>query len=246
MIRLGVAVGLGAVVGCGIVSAGETAPALQDSIGVYRQLAAGHAMPPCAAHTEVVTAVAPDPQAPLDAAYDEASGQLQIRYRMAFNQVTEGWNWHPEAKLDAADYYRYKFLPLGSVTEPRPAYRGEDKLGEPQTMRVEWRYDYFFAFDNLYDFYPRAVDDDAGFAVTVAVSAATARRLIGGDLRMALRGRLAAQCLSESTTFWKAIHARPVDFTLKKRYLIGQLDEVLFVDRASGQLLARSVRLGAP
>lgn len=213
---------------------------------MYRQLAAGAAVPPCAPQTAVVIAVAPDPQAPLDAAYDETSGQLQIRYRMAFNQVTEGWNWHPEATLDAADYYRYKFLPLGSVNEPRPAYRGEDKLGEPQTMRVEWRYDYFFAFDNLYDFYPRAVDDDAGFAAAVAVSAATARRLIDGDLRMALRGRLDAQCLSESTTFWKAIHARPVDFTLKKRYLIGQLDEVLFLDRASGQLLARSVRRRAP
>jgi hypothetical protein len=73
----------------------------------------------------------------------------------------------------------------------------------------------------------------------VDVSVADAARLAGGDLRMALRGRLRADCLSESTTFWKATLSQPVDFTLKKRYLIGQLEEVIFYDQASGKVLAR-------
>jgi len=66
-----------------------------------------------------------------------------------------------------------------------------------------------------------------------------ATRLIGGDLRMAVRGILRSDCLAESTTFWKATASAPVDFTLKKRYLIGQLDEVWYYDAASGQVLAR-------
>ncbi len=45
--------------------------------------------------------------------------------------------------------------------------------------------------------------------------------------------------ISESTTFWKATHGRPVDFTLKKRYLVGHLDEIDFVDTASGKVLCR-------
>ena len=44
---------------------------------------------------------------------------------------------------------------------------------------------------------------DAGFVVDVPATEADARRLAGGDLRMGLRGRLAADCLSDSTTFWK-------------------------------------------
>lgn len=56
---------------------------------------------------------------------------------------------------------------------------------------------------------------------------------------MSLHGRLRADCLSESTTFWKAVPSAPVDFTLKKRYLIGQLEEVRFYDATSGKVLAR-------
>jgi len=50
---------------------------------------------------------------------------------------------------------------------------------------------------------------------------------------------LVEPCLSESTTFWKATHARPEDFTLKKRYLLGVLEEVVFYDRRGGEILAR-------
>ncbi len=175
----------------------------------------------------------------VEAVFDPASGRLRMLYRMAFNQLTEGWNWHPEAIANDEDYYRFKFLPVKSVIEERPGYRFEDKIGEPQDMRVRWRYDYFFAFDNLYDFYPRMADDDAGFAADVSVTASEAERLANGDLRMALRGRLTQHCLSDSTTFWKATFSNPVDFTLKKRYLIGTLDEILFYDGATQRILAR-------
>ena len=56
---------------------------------------------------------------------------------------------------------------------------------------------------------------------------------------MAIGVRLAKDCLSDSTTFWKATSATPVDFTLKKRYLIGRLAAVWFYDAASGRMLAR-------
>jgi hypothetical protein len=175
----------------------------------------------------------------LQLAFDPTGGRLLIRYPMAFNQLTEGWSWRPQANPDSEDYYRFKYLPLASTEEERQPYRYEDKIGEPQDIQVRWRYDYFLAFDNLYDFYPRSPDDDAGFVAHVQMSPDTAERLIRGDMRMAVRGRFAAPCISESTTFWKATHARPVDFTLKKRYLIGSLDEVIYYDGASRTILAR-------
>ena len=70
-------------------------------------------------------------------------------------------------------------------------------------------------------------------------SAHHAARLTGGDLRMAVRARLAADCVSSSTTFWKATAARPVDFTLKKRYLVGRIVDVWFYDAASGSVVAQ-------
>lgn len=73
------------------------------------------------------------------------------------------------------------------------------------------------------------------------VSAADAERLAGGDLRIALRGHMLADCQSDSTTFWKAVPSQPRDFTLKKRYLTGTLDEILFYDQASQRVLARVV-----
>ena len=92
-----------------------------------------------------------------------AGERAQVRYRMAFNQIAEGWSWRPLADPAVDDYYRYKFLPLQSVAVERGEYAHEDKIGVTQQMKVSWRYDYFLAFDNLYDFYPRVVDDDAGF-----------------------------------------------------------------------------------
>jgi hypothetical protein len=37
----------------------------------------------------------------------------------------------------------------------------------------------------------------------------------------------------------KATPSQPRDFTLKKLYLIGTLEEILFYDEASGKVLAR-------
>lgn len=171
--------------------------------------------------------------------YDSAAGVLEVRYAMAFNQLTEGWSWQPGANPDTEDYYRFKFLPLGSRPEARGEYQGEDKLGEPQKMKVEWRYDYFLAFDNLYDFYPRVVDDEAGFVARIAASPDEADQLQApGRLKLLAVARLVSPYVAESTTFWKADHAQPRDFTLKKRYLVGIVDEIRFQDGVSGRLLA--------
>ena len=158
--------------------------------------------------------------------------RAEARYRMAFNQIAEGWSWQPLADPAVDDYYRYKFLPLQSVAVERGEYVHEDKIGVTQQMKVTWRYDYFLAFDNLYDFYPRGVDDDAGFSADLPVGAAV-------NLGMRVRTRLIEPVISESTTFWKATHAKPTDFTLKKRYLIGVLDEVHFVDTKSDSIHCR-------
>jgi hypothetical protein len=173
-----------------------------------------------------------------DLAYDAVSGQLQVRYRMQFNQLTEGWNWHPLAPMAGDDYYRYKYLPLGGIDESRGDYVAEDKIGSPQTMHVQWHTDYFFAFDNPYEFFVRSTDDDAGFAASIPMGSEQARRLAQGNLAIALRGRLQAECVAASSTFWKATSARPVDYTLKKRYLIGRLERLWFFDNATGEVLA--------
>ena len=178
----------------------------------------------------------------IETSFDPGVGRLRALYRMAFNQVTEGWNWHPEATPGKDDYYVFKYVPLQTTAEERSGYRGEDKIGTPQDFAVRWRYDYFFAFDNPYDFYAPGSDDDAGFAAEFVVPAADGERLAAGDLRIALRVRLAPPCTSDSTTFWKATYSRPVDFTLKKRYLLGKLDEVLFWDATTQRVLARLPR----
>jgi hypothetical protein len=223
------------------LAADDALPPLQDAGAEYARRAAAPDPSParCTQGETVTLAVALGEGLPLDTAYDAASGRLRILYRMAFNQLTEGWNWHPLAAAAGGDYYVFKYLPLGSSSEERGSYRAEDKIGTPQEFRVQWRTDHFFAFDNPYDFYPRTTDDDAGFTAEIALPAAAAERLARGDLRMALSVRLAANCLSDSTTFWKATSARPVDLTLKKRYLVGVLDEVWFHDAATGRILAR-------
>ena len=154
---------------------------------------------------------------------------------MAFNQIAEGWSWRPLADPAVDDYYRYKFLPLQSVAVERGEYAHEDKIGVTQQMKVSWRYDYFLAFDNLYDFYPRAVDDDAGFSADLPAD-------VAAHLGMRALARLIEPVISESTTFWKATYGKPTDFTLKKRYLMGALDEVDFVDTRDGEPSAASCR----
>lgn len=158
--------------------------------------------------------------------------RIDVLYRMAFNQIAEGWSWQPLADPAVDDYYRFKFLPLQSVADERGEYAGEDKIGTPQQMKISWRYDYFLAFENLYDFYPRSVDDDAGFSANLPAS-------VAGRLGMRARARLVEPVVSESTTFWKATYGKPTDFTLKKRYLVGKLEEVAFIDSASGEVLCR-------
>jgi hypothetical protein len=162
----------------------------------------------------------------------ETEGRIDVHYTMAFNQIAEGWSWQPLADPAVEDYYRFKYLPLQSVVVERGEYAGEDKIGTTQQMKVSWRYDYFLAFDNLYDFYPRVVDDDAGFSADLPAA-------LAGRVGMRARARLVEPVISESTTFWKAIHARPTDFTLKKRYLVGKLEAVDFIDTASGEVLCR-------
>lgn len=178
----------------------------------------------------------------LRSSYDTAAGRLHVLYRMDANQVTEGWSWRPEAKPDEADYYRFKFLPLGRhEIQQGPAYTHEDLPGRPLLVRPIWRYHYYFAFDNPYDFYARpTIEDDSGFAADVAMSPERASRLMeSGRLRLVARGHWMPPFLAESSTFWKATDGRPDDVTMKNRYFIGRLDELLFVDSASGEVLAR-------
>ena len=222
----------------GLLSLLPLSAAAVDAVAEYARRAALPANERCAGNS-IELPVTLSQEALVDTAYDTATGRLRILYRMQFNDLTEGRNWHPDIAAAGGDYYTFKYLPIASTTEDRGSYRAEDKIGAPQEFRIRWRYDYFFVFDNPYDFYARDAGDDAGFVVDVPATEADARRLAGGELRMGLRGRLAADCLSDSTTFWKSTFATPVDFTLKKRYLIGKLVEVFFLDAASGKLLAR-------
>jgi len=166
--------------------------------------------------------------------HEVANGRMAVRYRMAFNQIAEGWSWRPLADPAVDDYYAYKFLPLQSVISERAGYTHEDKIGVPQQVSVRWRYDYFLAFANLYDFYPRRADDEAGFSADLPAA-------VGGHVGIRAKVRLIAPVVSESTTFYKATYTQPTDFTLKKRYLVGELLEIDFVDSGSGEILCRIV-----
>lgn len=162
---------------------------------------------------------------------DDVGGRRIARYRMGFNNIAEGWSWQPEIAIAGGDYYRYKFLPLGSTLEEHGERAGWGPLGGEFKAPVRWRFDYFAAFDNAHEFYPRDDDADGGFSVTLPEDA----RL---PLRMEIRLRLVRPPTSESTTYWRAISGRPVEMTLKNRYFLGRLDSVSFLD-ASGRLLAR-------
>lgn len=171
---------------------------------------------------------------------DAATGHARALYRMAFNNIAEGWSWEPLSSPDSADYYRFKFLPLKSVFEEK-ALPQEVELYPGKKLEVKnlWRYDYFLAFENLYDFYPRQVDDDAGFSATFKTAAG--EKLDQEHVGMLALGRLRPPYHSESNTFWKADFADPVDYTLRKRYFIVELQEIRFFDTISGKVLA-SVR----
>lgn len=201
-------------------------PAAQQFERLAASIAGGGALP-----VGQVVEVDIDPESlPAIVAEPDATGAT-LRYPMAFNNIAEGWSWQPLADPAVEDYYRYKFLPLQSVTVDKGEYDGEDKIGVTQHRHITWRYDYFLAFENLYDFYPRTGDDDAGFTAHVAAGKA-------GRVGLRAVAHLAEPCLSESNTFWKATYGKPTDFSLKKRYLVGVLDEIRFVDRDSGEVLA--------
>ena len=60
---------------------------------------------------------------------DTTERGVELRYRMAFNNIAEGWSWQPGTDPQVADYYRFKYLPLQSVAEERGEYQAEDKIG---------------------------------------------------------------------------------------------------------------------
>ena len=64
-------------------------------------------------------------------------------------------------------------------------------------MKVNWRYDYFLAFENLYDFYARTADDDAGFSANLPSA-------LAGHVGLRAIARLVEPVISESATCWKA------------------------------------------
>lgn len=174
--------------------------------------------------------------------HDAAAGRLSVRYRMNFNQVAEGWSWQPQANPADTDYYRYKFLPLGSRERQQGApYVQEDLPGRTREVKRIWHFDYFLAFDNPYDFFARpTLDDDAGFVGEIAVTAAQAQEFMKpGRLALLAWAHWQTPKYAESTTFWKATDGKPVDLTLKNRYLIGKLDELWIVDNADARVLAK-------
>ena len=116
--------------------------------------------------------------------YNAASGRLELRYNMVFNQIAEGWSWDEMADPDQRDYYRFKFLPLGFETASRHAPEVVELYpGKTVEVKNRWRYEYFLAFDNLYDFYERKVDDDAGFGAAVVDASRGSETADGGQDR---------------------------------------------------------------
>lgn len=148
-------------------------------------------------------------------------GRQRLIYRMGRNDVTEGWNWHPEADPAREDYYRYKLLPLGQREfETAPSHIEHDAAYGDFTVSHRRRDMYYIAFDNPYDFYPRN-DADDGFSVVVPAGSEPRFQLVA-------RGRYAAPQRSESNTYWRAIPAQPVDLWMKNRYFMGRLETVWF------------------
>lgn len=159
------------------------------------------------------------------------AGKRRWTYPMRHNQITEGWNWHPESARRGGDYYEYSYLTLSSRDEWRADYVSEDKVGEPQNFRVHWRYDYFLGIANAPRFAADNDDDDAGYEFDLPASVDAAQMQLIATLR------ISGPCTAESTTFWKATHAHPEDFTLKKRYLLGRLER-LELTGAAGTFVA--------
>ncbi len=161
---------------------------------------------------------------------DSPGNSPQLHYPMRYNDIAEGWSWPETPAQQGMDYFRFKYFPLGSETEERGSYQQEDKIGEPQQMRVRWRYDYFLAFPNLASFIaPGSEEPDL---------VSPAAQVPPEAVKLRAHACLTAPVTRESTTFWKATHGSPVDFTLKKRYLTGLLQRIEFIDGRNGQTIA--------
>lgn len=164
-------------------------------------------------------------------------GRQRLVYRMGRNDVTEGWNWHPEADREREDYYHYKLFPLGQHEfETAPSHIEHDAAYGDFTVSHRRRDMYYIAFDNPYDFYPRNNADD-GFSVVVPAGSVPPEPP-APLVQLVARGRYAAPYRSESNTYWRAIPAQPVDLWMKNRYFMGKL-ETLWFCTPEGRILGK-------
>jgi hypothetical protein len=209
---------------CAALGAGDIAAS-------YRQLAEWPAANLSALDGQTFTVRVDDPVEDRWEVERLAGNRVRLTYRMGRNDVTEGWNWHPEADKTREDYYRYKYLPLGErISEVAPPRSEPDPAVGSFQVKFMRRDAYYFAFDNPYEFYARN-DEDGGFAVETSSSCAEKFQLV-------LRGRYAAPRRAESTTYWRAIPAQPVDLVLKNRYFMGRLETLWFCN-ADGRILGQ-------
>lgn len=207
-----------ALLPCALLLAGPVGADVEHGPALYDKLAAQPAASEC-------YAVDIDLDGPGTLTTADAEGG-----RLHYDDIAEGWSWRETPAPGETDYYRYKSLPLGSRSEKRGEYQAEDQIGEPQTMHVVWRHDYYLAFTD-----PSRLageEDDAGGHFAAPAKAAP------GTLRVIARVCPSQPATRESTTFWKATHGTPVDFTLKKHYLVGRLQRIEFVDARSGATIA--------
>lgn len=204
-----------------------------DPVAGYAQLAARPAAGLAELQGQALTLRVDDPMADRWDSEALPFGRRRLMYRMGRNDVTEGWNWHPEANPTVADYYFYKYLPLGQrETEVAPPRMEPDPAYGSFQVNYRRRDAYYFAFDNPYDFYARN-DADLGFAVEMPADAVG-----NGPFHLVVRGRFAAPWRAESSTYWRAIPAQPIDLWLKNRYFMGRLETLWFCGD-DGRILAR-------
>lgn len=203
-----------------------------DPVVAYQQLAALPAAELGSLAARTVTVRVDDPTEDRWEVEALPDGRARLMYRMGRNDVTEGWNWHPEADKATADYYLYKYLPLGQrATEVKPPQIESDPAVGGFQVRYFRRDAYYLAFDNPYEFYARN-DEDFGFAAEVAAAPAD------GKFQLLARGHFAKPWRAESSTYWRAIPAQPTDLWLKNRYFMGRLETLWFCSE-DGRVLAK-------
>lgn len=152
----------------------------------------------------------------------------EARYDMAFNNVTEGWSWRQREPEERQDSYRHKFLPLEAQEETKGRYGSWNPFEGAHEVARRWRYEYFFAFENLREFFHQAESDGMAFTARLPLKA--------GSVRLRLLATLTSPVVAESNTFWQSTGANRPDYTLRKRYLMGRLDAICFLDAAGAPL----------